>query len=232
MAHRPDYPGAKRWVPANAALGELSEAVQGCRGCDLYKNATQAVFGAGSARAELVLIGEQPGDAEDREGVPFVGPAGRLLDKALEEAGIDRAQTYTTNTVKHFAWKPQAGGKRRIHRTPDNYEVAACRPWLEAELGLLEPEVVVALGATAAKALFGPGFRLTRERGVLVPWPPASSPLGTAGESAAVFHATWAMATIHPSAVLRATDREAARLSLVNDLRVAAETLVRGRKKQ
>jgi uracil-DNA glycosylase family protein len=175
--------------------------------------------------ARLVLVGEQPGDVEDRRGEPFVGPAGKLLDKAVAAAGLDPDQTYTTNAVKHFKFTEGAGGKRRIHATPDAHEVGACKPWLVAEFELLDPEVVVALGATAAKALFGPSFRVTKSRGVLLPWPGAAyqPELFTHDEDGS--HTGFALATIHPSAVLRADDREAAYAGLVADLKVAAEAL-------
>ncbi len=222
MASGPDYPGAGRWVPAGADLDRLRDAARGCRGCDLHENATQTVFGAGAPAARVVLVGEQPGDVEDRRGLPFVGPAGTLLDRALEEAGIDRSTAYVTNAVKHFAWRPQGGGgTRRIHRTPDTWEVAACRPWLEAELSLLDPQVVVSLGATAGRALLGPSFRVTKARGTLLPWPPDGAPAAEDGATSA----GWLLPTIHPSAVLRADDREAAYAGLVSDLAVAAGAL-------
>ncbi|MCW2680770.1 MAG: bacteriophage-type polymerase, partial [Frankiales bacterium] len=186
-----------------------------CRGCPLWEPATQVVFGAGPADARLVLVGEQPGDQEDRAGEPFVGPAGVLLDGALEEAGIDRAAAYVTNAVKHFKFRAQ--GKRRIHASPDTWEVRACTPWLQAEVALLQPDVVVLLGATAGKAVFGSAFRVTQSRGVLLPWPPS-------GDSER-YGSGQALATIHPSAVLRADDRDAARAGLVADLRVAAAAL-------
>ena len=157
---------AAAYLPERRSLRQLREAVQGCRGCDLYKNATQAVFGEGAARAELMLVGEQPGDREDRARRPFVGPAGQLLDRALEEAGIDRAQTYVTNAVKHFKW--QARGKRRIHQKPTWSEQLICRPWLEAELAAVKPRVLVCLGAIAAQSLLGRDFRVTKHRGELL----------------------------------------------------------------
>lgn len=181
---------AAQFVPARASLRALREAVQKCRGCDLYRYATQAVFGEGPKSARIVLVGEQPGDEEDRRGHPFVGPAGKLLDKALEEAGIERSSVYVTNAVKHF--KFEVRGKRRLHKKPRVSEVRACQPWLEAEIRLLHPEVIVCLGATAAQALLGPKFRLTKERGRFI-------------EHAWAPHVT---ATIHPSAVLRAPDAE------------------------
>jgi DNA polymerase len=186
----------------------------------------------------VVLVGEQPGDQEDRRGAPFVGPAGRLLDRALEEAGIDRSMAYVTNAVKHFKFTQSAPGKRRIHATPDTWEVQACRPWLTAELALLEPEVVVALGATAGKALLGPSFRVTKQRGLLLPWPgerPAPVRSGTEltlddalvepPEEDAAPHNRFVLATLHPSAVLRADDQDAAYAGVVADLRVAAGAL-------
>jgi uracil-DNA glycosylase family protein len=188
-------------LPDRLSLPALREAVQTCRGCDLYRNATQAVFGEGARAADVMLVGEQPGDSEDREGRPFVGPAGRLLDNALEEAGIDRAATYVTNVVKHFKW--QARGKRRIHQKPNWTEIAACRPWLDAELEVVQPRILVCLGATAAQALLGRQFRVTQSRGKLV-----DSPL-----------AEVVTATVHPSAILRADDRETEYALFVKDLK-------------
>jgi len=202
---------AAPWVPAGAGLGALRVAAADCQGCELHGPATQTVFSAGSALARVVLVGEQPGDMEDRQGVPFVGPAGQLLDRALADAGIDRAQAYVTNAVKHFRFRET--GRRRLHQTPDLTHMTACRPWLDAELALVEPDVLVCLGATAAKALFGPDFRVTRQRGQL---------FARAGSTG------WMMATYHPSAVLRADDRAAAFSALVADLRVAAAALVPG----
>src|SRR5438552_17492909 len=161
---------AAAYLPARLSLKALREAVQGCRGCPLYANATQAVLGEGARESEVMLVGEQPGDQEDRQGRPFVGPAGRLLDEALEEAGIDRTKTYVTNAVKHFKW--QARGNRRIHQKPNWSELTACRPWLDAELEVVKPRVLVCLGATASQALLGRDFRVTRQRGV-----PVDSPL-------------------------------------------------------
>ncbi|HEX6919310.1 MAG TPA: UdgX family uracil-DNA binding protein, partial [Actinomycetes bacterium] len=190
------------------------------RGCELYRDATQTVFSAGAPDARVVLVGEQPGDQEDRQGLPFVGPAGRLLVKAVDDAGIPRELTYRTNVVKHFRFARSGPGKRRIHQTPDRVHIEACQPWLTAELTLLEPEVVVCLGATAAKALLGPSFRVTRERGQLFP-----RPVGRAVDAEAAAHAGQILATIHPSAVLRADDRETAYAGLVTDLRVVADVL-------
>jgi uracil-DNA glycosylase family protein len=194
-------------LPDRVSLSALREAVHGCRGCDLFRNATQAVFGEGARAAEVMMVGEQPGDAEDREGRPFVGPAGRLLDQALEEAGIDRGSTYVTNVVKHFKW--QARGKRRIHQKPNWTEIAACRPWLDAELAVVQPRVLVCLGATAAQALLGRQFRVSRDRGV-----PVESGL-----------APVVMATVHPSSILRSDDREQEMAMFVEDLRRVAEAL-------
>jgi uracil-DNA glycosylase family protein len=189
-------------------LEELRAAAAECTACDLYRFATQVVFGEGSASASVMLVGEQPGDKEDLEGRPFVGPAGKLLDRALEDAGIDRSQTYVTNAVKHFKWT--ARGKRRIHQKPNWGEIAACRMWLDAELGVVAPRILVALGATAAQALYGKQFRVTRQRGV-----PVESPL-----------AEIAIATIHPSAILRADDRDAEYAGFVDDLKVVARYVV------
>jgi DNA polymerase len=217
---------AAEFVPAGADLEGLRRAAASCKGCHLYENATQTVFSKGPVSARVVLVGEQPGDVEDRRGEPFVGPAGKLLDRAAAEAGLDPAQTYTTNAVKHFKFTSGGGGKRRIHATPDAHEVGACRPWLVAELALLQPEVVVALGATAAKALFGPSFRVTKSRGMLLPWPAsAKDPEDFAGEEDGAPSSAFAVATIHPSAVLRADDRDAAFAGLVADLGVAAGAL-------
>jgi uracil-DNA glycosylase len=220
-----DCAGAAEFVPGpDAALQELAAAVQRCRGCDLYQRATQAVFGRGSPSAAVLLVGEQPGDAEDRAGEPFVGPAGRLLDRALAEAGIPPESTYATNAVKHFRWRTATErGKRRIHQRPEAWQVRACWPWLEAELARLDPDVVVALGATAGQALFGSGFRVTAQRGVQLTWTAADGAESLARELTVV-------PTIHPSAVLRADDRDAAYAAfagLVADLRVAASVAVR-----
>jgi DNA polymerase len=213
--------GAEAFLPTSAqSISALRTAAATCRGCDLYANATQTVFGEGPSRAKLVMVGEQPGDVEDKEGEPFVGPAGRLLDRAIEEAGLERDAVYLTNAVKHFKFIPPERGKRRIHQTPNRAEIVACRPWLISELRLVKPALIVALGAVAAKALLGPKFRVTQSRGVLLPWPasaaePADFPAGQAQ----------LLATIHPSAVLRADDRTEALAGLVADLRVAATAL-------
>jgi uracil-DNA glycosylase len=214
------YPGAGRFVPGeDASLAEVAKAAQDCQGCDLYERATQTVFGRGSSRASVMLIGEQPGDMEDRAGEPFVGPAGQLLDRALGEAGIAPEITYTTNAVKHFRWKPAPhGGKRRIHQPPEAWQMRACWPWLAAELSRLEPGVVVTLGATAGRALFGSSFRVTRQRGTAIAWCSPGPPGRPEREVTVV-------PTIHPSAVLRADDRDDAYAGLVADLRVAASAL-------
>ena len=204
------HPDALRFVPAGASLGELRAAVQACRGCDLYRYATQAVFGEGSPKARLVMVGEEPGDREDLAGRPFVGPAGRLLDRALADAGIDRADVYLTNTVKHF--KFEVRGKRRIHKKPLAREIAACKPWLDAELDCLHADVVVCLGATAAQAVIGRQHRLLEQRGEFFPHPKAGR----------------VTATVHPSAVLRAPDaarRQQAYAAFVRDLKAVKRML-------
>ncbi len=178
------------------SLKALREQAACCTRCDLYKRGTQTVFGDGSSRARVMFVGEQPGDQEDRQGRPFVGPAGRLLDQALAAAGIDRDDVYVTNVVKHFKWEPR--GKRRIHQKPNAREIAACRPWLDAEVAAVKPDIVVCLGATAAQALLGRTFRVTKMRGQPVPTPLAR----------------WAVATVHPSSVLRAPDDETRQLEL------------------
>ena len=207
------HPGAAQWVKKGASLAELAAALPSCRGCDLADNGSRPVFGAGPENARVVMVGEQPGDIEERRGEPFVGPAGKLLDRALEAAEIDRSQVWVTNSVLHFKFTQQAPGQRRIHQTPDAHEVAACKPWLEAQLNRLRPELVILLGATAAKSLLGSSFRVTRQRGTLVP--------GPAGSGAQL------IATIHPSAVLRGDEsqREEMFSGLVADLRVAASAL-------
>ncbi|HEV7963809.1 MAG TPA: UdgX family uracil-DNA binding protein [Actinoplanes sp.] len=213
--------GAQAFIPSDAhTLDELKAAAAGCKGCELYENATQTVFGRGAPHARIVFVGEQPGDIEDQKGLPFVGPAGRLLREAVDEAGIDPADVYITNAVKHFRFELR--GKRRIHQTPGPAHIIACRPWLVAEFSLLKPQLVVVLGATAAKALLGPAFRVTRSRGQLMPWPAAAQH----PEDFPVAEIQ-ALATIHPSAVLRADDRDAAYQGLVEDLRVAAGALSR-----
>jgi uracil-DNA glycosylase len=191
-------------MPERLTMRNLREAVQHCRGCPLYANATQAVFGEGKLRSDVMLVGETPGDQEDVAGAPFVGPAGKLLDRALAEAGIDREHAYVTNAVKHFKWRSR--GTRRIHDKPSWSEQTACRPWLEAEIAVVKPRALVLLGATAAQSLLGRSFRVTKERGRLL-----DSDL-----------AELVTATIHPSAVLRSDDREAMFAGLVEDLRLVA----------
>jgi len=201
---------AAEFVPSSRSLTVLAGAAEGCRGCPLYKDATQTVFGRGKKGAELMLVGEQPGDKEDLEGEPFVGPAGRLLDRALEEAGIDRSAAYVTNAVKHFKWKPR--GSRRLHETPRAGEIEACKPWLTAEIEAVKPRAVLAMGATAARSLFGTKVKVTKDRGR-----PLESPL-----------ASVAAVTIHPSAILRLRDhdeREAELAAFVADLEGVASAL-------
>ena len=200
---------AADFVPSRPTLESLRSAADNCRGCHLYARATQAVFGEGARQSEVMFVGEQPGDYEDRSGKPFVGPAGKLLDQAMVDAGIDRKLAYVTNAVKHFKW--QARGKRRIHQKPNWEEINACRPWLEAELAVVKPRVVVCLGATAAQALLGRQFRVTQHRGELV-------------ESDLAEHVT---ATVHPSSILRGEpeDREREFAAFVDDLRVVAKLL-------
>ncbi|HSA48779.1 MAG TPA: UdgX family uracil-DNA binding protein [Yinghuangia sp.] len=200
------YAGAEEYMPdeTRRSLGALQAALPACQGCDLYQDATQAVFGDGPARARVMLVGEQPGDREDREGAPFVGPAGRLLDRALAAAEIDRRDVYLTNAVKHFRFRRETPGGKRLHQAPTLSQMVACRPWLEAEVAAVDPHVVVALGATAARALMGRDFRLTAHRG---------EPLSSPDDGRMV------VATVHPSAVLRAPDRAAALAGLVDDLR-------------
>jgi DNA polymerase len=201
---------AAPWVPQSANLENLGNAAKSCEGCDLYRNATQTVFGEGAAKARVVLVGEQPGDEEDQKGRPFVGPAGRLLNRALEEAGVDRSTLYVTNAVKHFKFEPR--GKRRIHKKPSGPEISACRPWLEAEMAAVHPDVIVCLGATAARSVLGREVRVTMERGQFLPHHWASA----------------ATVTVHPSALLRIPepDRKEAEWELfVRDLRKVQEWL-------
>jgi uracil-DNA glycosylase family protein len=187
---RTESTSAAEFIPEHPTPRTLREAVQRCRGCDLYAHATQAVFGEGPNSAEIVFIGEQPGDEEDRQGHPFVGPSGRLLDRALVKAGIDRSLVYVTNAVKHFKFEER--GKRRLHKKPSGLEIRACQPWLEAEINLIQPRIIVCLGATAAQTIFGGTYRLTKERGQFVrnSWAP------------------YVTSTVHPSAILRAPDEE------------------------
>jgi uracil-DNA glycosylase family protein len=204
---------AAPFIPKNPTLAKLREAARGCRACPLWERGTQTVFGEGSRSSSVLFVGEQPGDREDLEGRPFVGPAGRLLDRSLEEAGIDRSQAYVTNVVKHFKWEPR--GKKRIHQKPNSLEIAACRPWLDAEIAVVRPKIVVCLGATAAQALLGPSFRVTKSRGKLV----------------RSEHAPYVMATVHPSSILRAPDDASRRVAVkafVKDLRAIARVLEEG----
>ena len=197
---------AAEWVPASHKLSDLRAAAPACRGCELYARATQVVFGEGPPDAKIVMVGEQPGDEEDKRGHPFVGPAGRLLSTAIQEAGLNREKIYVTNAVKHFKWIER--GKRRIHAKPSGIEISACKPWLAAELAAIEPELVVCLGATAAQSLLGRDFRITSQRGIFFPH-------------------QWAkevVATVHPSAILRMPDRYEEEYALfVGDLKVIAE---------
>jgi DNA polymerase len=205
-----DGPPVPDLIPDRPTLKTVREAASDCRACDLYKRGTQTVFGEGPRRAEVMMVGEQPGDAEDLAGHPFVGPAGKLLDRALEEAGIDRRRVYVTNVVKHFKWEPR--GKRRIHAKPNSAEITACRPWLETEIALVKPRILVCLGATAAQALLGRAFKVSQQRGRFV-----SSDL-----------APLVTATVHPSSILRARDDESRHLEMkrfVADLKQIAAHL-------
>ncbi|MEO3760645.1 UdgX family uracil-DNA binding protein [Mycobacterium sp. B14F4] len=216
MPSQPAHTAAE-FVPDARHIDELAEAATGCKGCDLYLDATQTVFGAGSATAEMMLVGEQPGDQEDRAGAPFVGPAGKLLDKALVQAGIERERVYVTNAVKHFKFTLPERGKRRIHKTPGRTEVVACRPWLLAELDAVKPDVLVLMGATAAQSLMGSTFRLTAHRGDALRLPAVDEITELSLDPAVVVSA-------HPSSVLRGPpqDRQKAFDALVSDLRFAA----------
>ena len=211
---RDEYPGAEPWVPEDHSLASLAMAAPECRGCELYRDATQVVMGRGNEDADLMLIGEQPGDSEDRQGKPFVGPAGRLLVQALQEAGIEPGRTYVTNAVKHFRF--QTKGKQRIHATPTRWNVTACGPWLLAEFDAVRPPFVVVLGATAGQAVFGPTFRVGVSRGHRLD-PPAGWKVP--GDPPSFY------ATVHPSSVLRSRQREEDQAALVADLRVVAEAL-------
>jgi uracil-DNA glycosylase family protein len=205
---------AADFLPERKTLPSLREAAQHCKGCDLWKRGTQAVFGEGRVGSEVMLVGEQPGDQEDLQGRPFVGPAGRILDKALEAAGIDRDDVYVTNAVKHFKWEPR--GKRRIHKKPSGMEIAACRPWFDEEVKVVKPKVIVCMGATAAQALLGRDFKVTQERGKVM----------SRGEIPII-------ATVHPSSILRAPDEETRHSEMarfIEDLRVVARQ-IRGKQK-
>jgi len=208
MANKGEEYARPATPPNSTSWSTVREAAKDCEACRLYKHATQTVFGEGPKSAHLMLVGEQPGDYEDVAGKPFVGPAGKIMDKALEDAGIDRKKVYVTNAVKHFKWEPR--GKRRLHKKPNSREIAACRPWLEAEVRLVRPHLVVAMGATAAQTIFGPTFRVTRERGKIL-----SSKLGPR-----------VLATVHPSSLLRQPDEEARHREykrFVADLRIAVK---------
>lgn len=202
---------AADFLPARMTIPSLRKAAAECRGCHLWRLGTQTVFGEGARAPLLMIVGEQPGDQEDRAGHPFVGPSGKLLDSALEQAGIDRASTYLTNAVKHFKWVPDERGKRRIHKTPNSSEIGACRPWLDAEINTIKPTIILALGAIAAKALFGPKTLVTKQRGRVI-----VTPLAEAG-----------FVTVHPSAVLRSPseERRAAERAFVSDLKKVAKYL-------
>jgi uracil-DNA glycosylase family protein len=212
MTTRTARPGAEQWVPGTADVDTLRTAAEGCRGCELWEPATQVVFSAGNPRGRVALVGEQPGNEEDLRGIPFVGPAGKLLQQALDEAGLPREELYVTNAVKHFRYELR--GKRRIHQTPELGHVTACRPWLVAELSLVDPELVVVLGATAAKSLLGKDFRVTQHRGELL-------------RLDSVVGGRTFLPTVHPSSILRgpAEEREANLAAFVADLRVAADAL-------
>jgi uracil-DNA glycosylase family protein len=210
----PTTTSAADFLPAKLELPVLAKAAKKCQGCSIYCNATQTVFGEGPADARCMFVGEQPGDQEDLAGKPFVGPSGTLLNQVMEEVGIPRDDVYVTNAVKHFKWEPR--GKKRLHAKPSAREVAACRPWLEAEIKVIQPKMIVCLGATAAQSLLGSGFRLTQHRGEVqkdTPWAP------------------WVLATVHPSSLLRIPDHEAreiARAQFIDDLRIAAQKLNAG----
>jgi uracil-DNA glycosylase len=201
-------------IPSKPNISKLRAAAADCRACDLWKTGTQTVFGEGGSKARVMLIGEQPGDQEDIQGHPFVGPAGKILDKALEAAGIDRKEVYVTNAVKHFKWEPR--GKRRIHKKPNSLEITACKPWLEAEIEILQPHVIVCLGATAAQTLLGKDFKVSTQRGIFIPSP----------------YAPYVMATVHPSSLLRAPDDETRRretLRFIEDLKRVHDALEKGK---
>lgn len=210
MAKNKPFLTAAAFLPNERSLPLLRDSARSCKGCDLYLRATQTVFGQGTRNASVMLVGEQPGDKEDLDGRPFVGPAGRILDEALAAAGIDRAEVYVTNAVKHFSWTPDERGKRRIHKKPRYSEIQACRPWLDAEIEAVRPEVIVCMGATAAQALLGKDFSVLRERGRFVP------------SSLAPF----VMATVHPSSILRAReDRHEQMQAFIRDLTLAAKQI-------
>ena len=213
------HPGAQEWVPTRGGLPLLRAAAGTCRGCDLWKDATQVVVSSGSRNARLMLVGETPGDVEDTKGEVFVGPSGRLLDHALDAVGVARADCYLTNAVKHFRFTRQPKGRRRMHETPSLAQMRACQPWLERELVLVDPDVVVVMGSVAASSLLGPSFRVTQHRGELIPRPDADG----------VDHG-WYVPTVHPAAVLRANDQDKAYASFVADLQVAVDALAERRR--
>jgi len=203
------------YIPDTKNLNVMRDASKKCEGCDLYLKATQTVFGEGQTNSEVLFVGEQPGDQEDRSGKPFVGPAGRLLDECMIEAGIDRSKAYVTNAVKHFKWEPR--GKLRLHKKPNSLEIGACKPWLEAEIRAVAPKLVVCLGATAAQSLLGPAFRVTQQRGVVIE-PSGLPPV---------------VATVHPSSILRAQDEESRareKQQFINDLKGVAKLIGQGKK--
>jgi uracil-DNA glycosylase family protein len=208
--------GASPWVPERVSKRSLAEGIGACKGCELYQNATHGVPGEGPRDASLMVVGEQPGDQEDRQGRPFVGPAGRLLDRALQDAGVDPTSVYRTNAVKHFRWDPGRAGKR-IHKGPSRFHVAACGPWMVAELDMVRPIGVILLGATAGSSVYGPSFRVGQSRGRPLDWP--------ATTFASTWQPDWALATTHPSAVLRSRRRAEDYAALAADLRIAASLL-------
>lgn len=218
MRTKVERPGARWWVPERPSLLKLRSAVQECQGCELHLAATQGVMGTGNADADLMVVGEQPGQGEDRTGEPFVGPVRELLETGLAAAGIDLDSVYFTNVVKHFRFHPSRG-QQRIHRSPSRVHVAACSPWLLAELEVVRPRGVVLLGGTAGKALYGPSFRVGRHRGRLRSWPEEL------GGGVTCHRPEWVLATAHPAAVLNARDREADQARFVADLRVSAQAL-------
>jgi len=210
MAKNNPFLSAAAFLPKVRTIPNLKHASELCKGCDLYLRATQTVFGEGTKNAKVMLVGEQPGDKEDLDGRPFVGPAGRILDEALTAAGIDRSEVYVTNAVKHFSWTPDERGKRRIHKKPRYSEIQACRPWLDAEIAAVRPEIIICMGAAAAQALLGKDFRVLRQRGTFV-----ASDL-----------APFVMATVHPSSILRAReDRHQQMQAFVRDLTVVAKQI-------
>jgi uracil-DNA glycosylase len=217
-------PGAQAWIPQRLTLTRLRAAAQDCRGCELYRDATQVVMGDGPRDASLMVIGEQPGDKEDLTGEPFVGPAGKLLDQALSEAGIDPSSVYRTNVVKHFRFSGTRG-KQRIHKSPSRPHVSACGPWLLAELSLVRPQGVVLLGGTAGQAVYGSKFRVGTTRGVLRDWPEASPGAVEGRRARAPYRPGWVLPTTHPSSVLRSRNRDVDLAAFIADLEVAASAL-------